>query len=220
MQRWLVVGFLSVLVAGCQPIEEETTSLTEVEATGDVTPPTVEPRAVAASFSSIDEAIAALATATDAKDSAAQKAAYNWLAQQDGAAVPAVVAAVNNASSSMESRRMACRVLSQLGPTAAEPLVEISRSGESQLQLKAIEAMPAIEPQQKIVVDRLIALLDDTSDQVRRAAIRSLGQIGPAAVRAGDKLIALQNNVDLDEMTRDEAAMAIKRVNPRKTFND
>lgn len=220
MHRLFALGLLTLLLAGCEPAAEETESVADSGVSSETPAPTVEPSAPAANFASVDDALAALTKATDARDSNAQKAAYNWLAQQDGAAVPAVVAAMNNASASIEARRMACRVLSQLGPTAAAPLVATSRSAEPQLKLKAIEAMPSIEPQQKIVVDRLIELLDDSSDPIRRAAIRSLGQIGPAAVRAGDKLIALQNNVELDEMTRDEAAMAIKRVNPRKTFND
>ncbi len=219
MHRILALVLLSLLlVAGCQGVEEYEET---VEQTVSGPPAaTVEPRAPAATFASVDEGLVELIAATDAKDSKRQKDAYNWLAQQGPSAVPAVVAAMNNSSASIESRRIACRVLAQLGAAAAQPLVEASRSSEMPLKLKAIEAMPVVDPQQKIIVDRLIELLDDGNDGVRRAAIRALGQIGPAAQRAGDKLIALRNNVDLDEMTRDEADRAVQRVVPRKTFED
>jgi hypothetical protein len=221
MHRIVALGLLSFLVAvGCQPVEEYEEVSDSAEAGSAAPAVEAAPRAPAVSFASVDAALTELMAATDAKDSQRQKDAYNWLAQQDGSAVPAVVAAMNNASASIESRRMACRVLSQLGPSAAEPIVAASRSDEMSLKLKAIEAMPAVEPHQKIIVDRLIVLVDDANDQVRRAAVRSLGQIGPAAERSADKLIALRNNINIDEMTRDEAARAIKRVSPRRTFED
>lgn len=219
MQRILALGLLTLMLTGCETAVEETVSDNGAPVTATVNTP-VKPSAPPVSFASVDEGLTALATATDARNSDRQKDAYNWLAKQDESAVPAVVAAMNNPSLSIEARRMACRVLSQLGPSGAAPLVAASSSEELPLKLKAIEAMPAIEPQQKIVVDRLIELLDDANDQVRRAAVRSLGQIGTAAARSADKLIALQNNVEVDEMTRDEAARAIKRVQPRRTFND
>jgi HEAT repeat protein len=220
MKRVAGLGILSLLLIGCEPMEVETESGELADASTSTAQAVVGPRAPAVDFASVDEALAALAEATDTKQSDRQKDIYNWLARQDAAAVPAVVGAMNNPSLSIETRRMACRALSQLGATAAAPLVEASQSDEPQLKLKAIEVMPAIEPQQKIVVDRLIELLDDSNDQVRRAAVRALGQIGPAAQRSADKLIALQNNTNMDEMTRDEAAMAIKRVQPRRTFID
>ena len=220
MHRWFALGLLSLLMAGCEPLAEEEAPADDANAVVDTTLATATPVAPPANFANVDEALAALTKATDAKDTDAVKAAYNWLSQQDGSAVPAVVAAMNNASASIEARRIACRALSQLGAASAAPLVEASRSDELPLKLKAIEAMPAVDPQQKIIVDRLIVLLDDENDQARRAAIRSLGQIGPAAKRSAKKLIAIQNNPRLDEMTRDEADMAVKRVNPRKTFND
>jgi HEAT repeat protein len=216
----LALGLLTLMLAGCEPVAEEMESADDTTVAAAPVSETIEPSAPPVSFSSVDEGLTALATATDARNSDGQKDAYNWLAKQDESAVPAVVAAMNNPSHSIEARRMACRVLSQLGPAGAAPLVAASSSEELPLKLKAIEAMPAIEPQQKIVVDRLIELVDDANDQVRRAAVRSLGQIGTAAARSADKLIALQNNVEVDEMTRDEAARAIKRVQPRRTFND
>lgn len=171
-------------------------------------------------FASVDEALGVLIKATDEDDRDRQLASYNWLAGQGEGAVPAVVAAMNDEAISIESRRLACRVLGQLGPAAEPALLEASASDELPLQLKAIESLAAVEPPSRQIVDRLISLMENENEQVRRTAIRSLGNIGTPARAAADKLQALRNSVEANETIRGEADRALKRVRPIRTFND
>ncbi|MCA9269228.1 MAG: HEAT repeat domain-containing protein [Planctomycetales bacterium] len=174
----------------------------------------------ATNFSSVAAAIDALTTATDAHDRTAQMAAYTWLCSQGEPALAQVVAATNDGSRSLEARRMTCRVLPQLGPASAAPLIEISKGSDGSLALKAIESMAAVKRPPPALVQHLLKLVDSDNEQVRRSAIRSLGGLGTAAKAAADKLQALRNSVDENETIRGEADRSLKLVRPIRTFND
>jgi len=171
-------------------------------------------------FSTVQEALDALVRASEEDDKQQQVAAYNWLCKQSGDAAPTVAAAMNDPRLPMEARRHACGVLGHLGPAATEALIEASRSEEIALQLKAVETMPVVDPPQQAIVQRLVALLGDPSDQVVNTSIRSLGQIGPPARDAADELLALRDNIELNETTRQTAGQALKLVRPIRTFQD
>jgi HEAT repeat protein len=60
-------------------------------------------------------------------------------------------------------------------------------------------------------VARLIALLTDTTDEVRMSAARALGEIGDA--RAVEPLLAVQRNQAHQNIVRKMAAAALKQIN-------
>ena len=224
MRKIACVALAALALTGCE-IEVPNADYQDPEAV------TFEPRPVSGGpkdrvpptqkeFDSVEDALAAMATATDNDQRAQQLAAYNWLCTQGEPAVPAVATAMNDSSCSMDSRRMACRVLGQLGPAAKEDLMAASRSDEMLLRLKAIETMAAVEPPQQMIIRRLIRLVDDPNEQVQRAAIRSLGSIGTAAKASADKLLAMRDDGDVNETMRGEAARALKLVRPIRTFED
>lgn len=225
MKRLLLALALAVGLAGCES--------SEVDGGGQASPNSFDPPvggAVAAQppaepapqtdFASVDEALGSLSTATNDGNRRQQIAAYNWLCRQGEGAVPKLTAAVNDASLHMETRRLACGALGRLGPAAAPALIETSRHDEPLLQLKAIETMPSIDPPQREIVQRLVALLDDSDEKVQLAAIRSIGSIGVPAGGAADKLTAMRNNRDLNDSVSREAGRTLKLVKPRRTFED
>ena len=214
--------FATLLVAGCSieiPEDPQPANPGVAFEPTATRPPEASGGAVQQQFSSVEEALSVLVKSSDTEDKQQQKAAYLWLARQGAAAVEPVVTTMNDESVSMVARRHACGVLGHLGPTATEALLDASRSDETALKLKAIESMPAIKPPSKPIVDRLIVLLDDPSDQVKNTAIRSLGQIGPPAKAAAEKLNALRGNSP-SETTRLAAGDALKLVRPIRTFDD
>jgi HEAT repeat protein len=219
---WLLgclgLSFFSALF-GCdfpqgQETYDEPLPAVEVEA-----PPAPPKPPVTTQFTSVDEGLKALVVAIDARQKEQQQAAYGWLGKQGEAAVPAVIALMNDGSASMEARRAACHVLGQLGPAGVPALLEASSSEEVPLKLKAIESLGSVRPSQTPIVDRLIELIDDSQQQVRVTAIRSLGFIGPPAKRSGDRLIAIRDG-ETNETLRSEAARALELVRPIRTFED
>ena len=212
----------AAILCGCTfEIPNEVPSNTRVPTDPAPNPVAVEPETpVQEEFASVDEAMAKLVQASTDGDKKQQVAAYNWLCGQGESAVEKVAATMNDSSVPITARRHACRVLGHLGPSATEPLIAASKSDEVALQLRAIETMPVIAPPQKAIVRRLIKLLDHPSPQVQTTAIRSLGQIGPAAKDSADELVALRDDVDLSETVRHEAGKALRLVNPRRTFDD
>jgi hypothetical protein len=214
---------ISLLFSGCDfPAAQETYDDPAAAQVADAPPPVEAPPKppVTASFASVDEGLKTLVQATDARQKDQQHAAYSWLTKQGEAAVPAVTAVMNDPSVSIEGRRMACHVLASLGPEATPALLAASSSEEVPLKLKAIESLGAVRPSQTEIVDRLIELVDDPSQQVQATAIRGLGFIGPAAKRSADKLQALRNNIEVNETIRGEADRALKLVRPIRTFGD
>ena len=227
MNKMLITGWMlagsCLLFTGCEievpePATADGVSFDPTAQTAVVEQPEAPP--VDENFATVDEGLQSLITASEDGNRRQQLAAYTWLCGQGPGAVPKVAAAMNDSSLPMEARRAACRVLGHLGPTAASHLITASRSDEAALKLRAIETMPAIDPPQREILDRLIELLDDSSDQVVNAAIRSIGAIGTPATRAGDKLLALRDDVDRSETTRHEAGKSLKLVRPRRTFDD
>jgi HEAT repeat protein len=225
MKRMLLALALVVALAGCES--------SDADGGGQGSPSSFDPPvggAVAAQqpsepppqtdFASVDEALGSLSTATNDGNRKQQIAAYNWLCRQGDGAVPKLTAAVNDANLHMEARRLACGALGRLGPAASPVLIEISRHDEPLLQLKAIETMPSIDPPQREIVQRLVALLDDSNEKVQLAAIRSLGSIGTPAGGAADKLTAMRNNSDLNDTVSREAGRTLKLVKPRRTIED
>ncbi len=224
MTRLLLVLALAVGLAGCEASDADSgaqgpaNSFDPPVGGAVVDKPAAPPPQT--EFANIDEALGSLSTATNDANRKQQIAAYNWLCRQGAGAVPALTAAVKDASLHLETRRLACGALGKLGPAAAPVLIEISHDDEPLLQLKAIESMPSIDPPQKAIVQRLVELLDGTNERAQLAAVRALGNIGIPAGGSADKLIAMQNNPQLNETLRHEAARSVKLVKPRRTFQD
>ena len=222
MSRCIWVPCACLFALGCTveiPEEPQSEAGITFEPTSSA-PAEVADDPVQENFASVNDALSSLVDASASDNKKQQMAAYTWLCQQGPAAIDPVVATMNDESVSITARRHACRVLGHLGPEAAAPLIKASQSDNLALKLRAIETLPAIEPMQASVVQRLIQLLDHSNDQIKHTAIRSLGHIGPPAKASADKLNALRDNVELSETTRMEAGKSLKLIRPIRSFED
>jgi HEAT repeat protein len=224
MKPFLLLAGIIIFFSGCSielPQEESTSpAVVQFEPISSQPKPDDRSTPVVEQFDSIDSGLAMLVSSSESGDKQQQMAAYTWLCSQGPSAVTRVAGAMNDSSLPIEARRHACRVLGHLGPTATAPLIAASRSDNITLKLRAIETLPAVDPPQKEIVDRLIVLLNDPSQQVQTTAIRSLGYIGPPAKRSADPLVALRDNINLSETVRHEAGRSLKLVRPIRSFED
>lgn len=128
------------------------------------------------------------------------------------AASDALIALLENADPDI--RWNALRTLGKIRATASIPKVVVMLNDpDDQVREHAAEALGDMGPAASTTVPALMAALQDKYMKVRRDAARSLGQIGPAAQAALPALKALAKD-DPEEMVRQEAAGAIKRLEP------
>ena len=213
---------LLALLIGCDSATEgdldlEFTTGPEVDLNLDSQPTEPPPKS---DFADVDEALATLVTAIEAKESPQQVAALNWIGAQGEAAVPALVAAVEDEAAGITYRRVLMQTLTRYGEAATPVLLKASTDGELAVQLKAVECLGAVDPPTPKILDRLIELIDDDHSQVRRFALRAIGKIGPRAERAAPRLKEIRKDPKADEAVRVAAGEALKAVKPIATFKD
>jgi HEAT repeat protein len=169
----------------------------------------------------MDEAIAAFFSAAKANKLEDFQRAEEWLVMQGDKAIEPLGSILNNEQGDMTQRIAVCRPLRRLGPPAKPPLKQALTSSSRQLQLNAMAALGILKPTDDDIIQTLVAYLDDKEERVRREAILALANVGPPAKDAcTDKLLAILNNMKENETLRDAAKLALKHVNPRRTFND
>jgi len=170
-------------------------------------------------FATCEAAVKVLAKAVDSKHREQIVAVTTWLAAKGQDAVGPVGAAVRDRSHSLPVRMTACQVLSKIGHPATPALVQALQSDAKMVQLKAAEGLGEITPPKKETIDILLAVAKDESadDQVRRTAVKSIGQFGPAAKHTSEFLNRLVNSNASDSL-RAEADRALRAVEPRRTM--
>ena len=173
----------------------------------------------APAFADPPAALAALKTAISSDDQPTIRAATVWLTRQGAAAVEPAAAEVQNPENDLRYRLACLNVLGFLGPDAAPALLEATHSESAPVRIRAADALGNVRPVREEIVDRLLVLLGDGDDELRRAAAQSLGRIGPPARKAAPKLQAILNS-DADDSLRGAAKTALLKVDRRVGFRD
>jgi HEAT repeat protein len=110
-------------------------------------------------------------------------------------------------------RRTALRLLSQLGPSAAEAapaLADVLGSSDPEFRLAAAEALARLGAGAAPALPALIRSLSDWSPPVRRSAAKALAAAGPGAGYAIPWLLGLL--ADWDDPAREAAAAALVAI--------
>jgi HEAT repeat protein len=144
----------------------------------------------------------------------------NWLVMQQEKAIPEAARRATDPQQPLPMQITACRILGMLGPESAEPLARVARSGEStQLRRKAIEMLARQKPPTDATIAVLLELLDDSESQVQWQAAQAFSQIGEPGKAAAARLGELRRDHP-EEQVRVAAGDALKKVDPRRTFED
>jgi len=174
-----------------------------------------------AAYASVPEALAAVEAISASGNPSSQELMRieQWLSSKGAEAAPALTSALADPNQNLAVRITACRALSRLGVAGKEPLLNALSAEPRQLRLKAIECLGRITPTDKVIVDKLVAAVDDKDFDQRKAALTALATIGPAASKADpklvDKLTRLLNDTKQDETLRGLAHTTLKKVDPR-----
>jgi HEAT repeat protein len=172
-------------------------------------------------YANLDEALADVAriAATASKDAGAGHEllkSETWIVRQGDKNVAALAARVADDSENLAVRMTACRVLSKLGAPGRPAVTSATDSPKKELRVKAIECLGRIDPVDKASVDKLIALLDDKDNDIRRAALLGLTATKQDGAKSTSKLMDILNDTKEDETIRSLAKVALKSVDPRK----
>ncbi len=221
--RWLLLAGVIAIAIGCG-----SAPATKPPAASKARPPSVKPPAAepppptvaAAAYPNSTEAVAAFAQAVAGDNAEEYGKAQSWLRLQGTTAIPAVAELVQDEQAPLLARTSGCKILAQLGPEAAQSLLDSSQAGTPRVRQVAIEQLGNIRPVDQQVVVRLTELTQGTEHDIRLSAITGLFNIGPPAKDSADALLAILNSADEPESLRQAAKSCLKRVNPRKTFND
>ena len=178
-------------------------------------PPVATPDTVAAdAFANPAEAVTALVLAVSESNSEDYARAQSWLLLQKATAIPAVADLVRDEQAPMFARTNGCKMLPQLGPEAAEVLLELSQADTPRVRQVAIEELGNVRPATPQAIDSLIELTQAADNEIRLAAVL------PPATKAAETMVAILNNTSEPEPLRSAAKQCLTKVNPRKTFND
>lgn len=223
----MVVGVAAAIVcAGCgdAPAAAEKTQNTKPSQPQKLPPP---PKVPADAYANVAAAMAEVEAATRSNQAEDQQKLVRvelWLAMQGAKIEPELAALVKDSAAGEPSRVTACRILARLGPVATPTLMAATGSESQRVRLKAIESLGKIEPPTKEVVEKLIALLDETDFETRKAALAGLSAIGPAAKAAVpsivEKLTGILNSTADNDTIRTSAHSALKKIDPRKKLQN
>jgi len=143
-----------------------------------------------------------LVAALDAKEARVRQSVIELLGKQgDSRAVKPLLAMLRDPDNGV--RDAVVLALGRLGAPAVEPLIDLVGKGRELERIGAARALGALKDVRAL--DTLVAVLKDTSPEVRGRAAEALGQIRDA--RATEPLIALLK--DRDSLVRARAAGAL-----------
>lgn len=225
--RYLVIASVVSVTLGCgaapaeKPLAAPTPKPAIVKPTGaesgtPAAPPAVSTRV----FADSAEAVKALVQAVSDSNQAEFAHAQTWLVQQQVVAIPAVTDLMQDASAPMFARTAACKILSQLGPEGGQPLLDATQSDTPRVRHVATEELGKVRPASEQVTTTLLELTQSMDNEIRLAAILGLEHVDPPATDAADVMLGILNNTSEPESLRNAAKKCLKKVNPRKTFND
>jgi len=171
-------------------------------------------------YASIEEALADVkrigANTSDPKAGQELRDTEVWIIRQGEKNVPILAARVADEGENLAVRMTACRALAKIGAAGRPAVTAATDSPKKELRIKAIESLGRIDPVDKASVDKLISLLDDKDNAVRRAALLGLTSTKKDGAKATSKLMLILNDVKEDETIRSMAKVALKEVDPRK----
>jgi len=212
-----------VLLAGCggPQVDNGAPSPQPTTTTPVAAPQPTAPTVPADAYASIDAGLQAYIKAAEASDKEERSRSGQWLVMQGAKAIQPVAAAMNNSESGIRSQIGLCRLLGKLGSGAADPLMAAAGSHPQRLvRVNATGQLSVVKPPTKAIVDKLLELVSDEDDEIRRSAINGLGRLGAKAARAKDKLLSILNNTKESETIRAAAKSALTKVDARHSFVD
>lgn len=193
----------------------------EAKAIPETPPPAI---AAVSDFTNAAAALEVLKTAfttpasreRDAQVSACQ----SWLAKHADQAVEPVAKIAHDTAASPELRLSACLILSQYGEAGLADLCALAEKCDQLIvRRRAIDRLGQLKPPPAVAIKTLIQLLEAKETEVLVPTLNVLAKIGEPAAEAGNKLADLRKN-HAEEIVRTAAGDALKRVNPRRTFQD
>lgn len=150
----------------------------------------------------------------DDDDPEVREAASQALSQIGKPAVDVLIHALNSGNPIF--LQSIVEILGKIGPSATPMLINSLQSDSEQLLVRqyAAMALARIGATDKRVVPALIATLDNENSDLRRSAAEALGDIGPPAAAALQKLIALSSNQRENAVVREFSIAALARIAP------
>ncbi len=225
----LLITLVCLLIAGCgeppvDPAAAEAAAQAEAARKAEAAkwkPPEVDKGPpVQKQFSDIDEAWAVLSQAGKKENTEQIWAAIGWLAPQGQPVKVRMTKIMNDKSFDVADRLAATMVLGEMGNTAKDEIVAAALTSDLfNVRMRAVESLGKKIPHSKETVDALVKLLDEEQDnRVRVQVVRALAEVGEPAKQAAPKLLALRDDLSNDDTLRNEAHLALKKVDPRRDF--
>lgn len=230
----LLFAVVCGLTVGCAPATQSTGDRPQPPAEERSTPPEASaptpsptasdppapPTAPEPEFQSAAEAIAALVAAAESADTQRVYLINRWIGRHPAECLGPVEELLAAESSSTASLIAACRAFAAIGPPARPALRQAARHSQQLVRVNAIKALLAIKPWESETLTLLITLTEHEDQRTQYAALQGLGQMGGQAERAAPRLQEILDDGNADNGVRQAAGQALRRVAPRKTFDD
>lgn len=219
-----LLALFTISFTGCGSSPEPKAPAPKKAAKVELPPPQPKVEVKPDEFASIAACLEDYGKAVDIKSDQEQNRAITrcdmWLKLQGDKVVPELAACTLDSSKPLGLRLSTCRVLGSVGPAATDALIEVVDKGEPlQLQRKAIESLRRIQPSNQRIVNKMIALLETNELELLQESLKTLAVIGEPAKASAKRLSDLRMN-HKEESVRVAAGDALKKVDPRHTFND
>lgn len=232
--KWMRILFaelflLGIVFAGCgappvDPAAEQAAAEAEAARNAEAAkwkPPERESGPpVQKQFRDVDEAWAVLSKAGKAENTEQIWAAIRWLAPQGPAVKQRMTAIMNDKSADVAERLAATMVLGEMGSSAKDEITAAALNSDLfNVRMRAAETLGKKIPPSQDTVATLVRMLDEEPDtRVRVQVVRALAEVGEMGKAAAPKLLAIRDNLQLDDTLRNEAHLALKKVDPRRDF--
>ncbi len=171
-------------------------------------------------FRDVDEAWAVLSKAGKDENTDQIWAAIRWLAPQGPAVKQRMTEIMNDKTADVADRLAATMALGEMGSSAKDEIVAAALTSDLfNVRMRAAETLGKKIPPSQETVAALIRMLDEERDtRVRVQVVRALAEVGEVGKAAAPKLLAIRDNLQLDDTLRNEAHLALKKVDPRRDF--
>jgi HEAT repeats len=183
----------------------------------DVTVTPIEFESVAAALEHLEKT---LAQPEGSERNREELRCEKWLSMQQDKAIPKLAEIIQSEKASLPMRITACRIITLCGNRAIPELLAVAKKCDSKIvQKRAIDMINRFKPRPPEVLEMHLQFIKGTDADLLRIACENLGRIGEPAKAAATRLAELREKHD-DEAVRRAAGEALKKVNPRKNFND